>query len=153
MVCEVCGKEIVRTIKVIIEGTQIDACPSCSRFGKKVNTAPIRPKTSWRPNKSPMYRRVKTSKDIVDDYHQRIRKKREEIGLTQEELGKKINEKASIINRLEATHMPPNEKLAKKIERTLGIQLFEDSHDEKVEDSYSFSDKFTLGDMIKKKKV
>lgn len=151
MVCEVCGREVERTIKVLIEGTAVEACSSCSRFGKRIVATPKGPRYSSYQKKRPMYRLVKPRTDIVEDYHDRIRIARERSGLTQEELGKHINEKASVINRLEARHMPPDEKLAKKLEKVLDISLFEVIRDNKVEDHISFSDGLTLGDMIKKK--
>ncbi|MFQ5975281.1 MAG: multiprotein bridging factor aMBF1 [Candidatus Hydrothermarchaeales archaeon] len=151
MECEVCGREIERAIKVMIEGTQVEACNQCAKFGKKIATPSKKPIFTLSMKKRPMYKIVKSNKEIVENYYIRIRKAREKRGLTQEELGKVINEKASVVNRLEAKHMSPDEKLAKKLEKALDISLFENAHDNKIEDSFSYSEELTLGDMIKKK--
>ncbi len=151
MNCEVCGREVEWAIKVNLEGATVEACSRCARFGKKVPTFSKKPLSSFPLKKRPMYREVSADKDIVDDYYKRIRKARESRGLTQEDLGKKINEKTSVINRLEAKQMDPDQKLIKKLEKTLGISLLEEARNKKIEGSISFSDGLTLGDMIKKR--
>lgn len=45
-------------------------------------------------------------------------------GLSQEELGMKINEKPSVIHHLETGSMKPSDALARKLEHYLKIQLF-----------------------------
>ena len=42
-----------------------------------------------------------------------------------EDLGKKINERVSVITRIETGKMTPDTKLTKKLERTLDITLLE----------------------------
>ena len=34
MICEMCGKEVPMTKTVIIEGSRMDVCPGCARFGE-----------------------------------------------------------------------------------------------------------------------
>ncbi len=58
------------------------------------------------------------------DYSRLIKDSRESLGITQEELGRKINEKPSVIGHLENGSMKPDDVLAKKLEHFLKIQLF-----------------------------
>jgi putative transcription factor len=64
--------------------------------------------------------------EIVDDYSSKVRKNRERLGLTQDQLGSKVNEKGSVISRIESGHMEPDLKMAKKLGRFLGISLLEE---------------------------
>ena len=51
--------------------------------------------------------------------------------LTHEELGKKINEKASVLRNLEVGKMAPNNQLASKLEHMLKIKLLVPISEEK----------------------
>jgi putative transcription factor len=64
------------------------------------------------------------------DYSAAIKGARESLGITQEELGKKINEKPSMIGHLEVGSMKPDDLLARKLEHFLKIQLFVPVEDE-----------------------
>ena len=70
--------------------------------------------------------------------------------LTHEELGKKINEKASVLRNLEAGKMAPNNQLASKLEHMLKIKLLVPISEEKVPPptSKSANQELTLGDLI-----
>lgn len=54
-----------------------------------------------------------------------IKKAREMLGLSQDELGRRIGEKPSVIRLLESGKLKPSDSLARKIESFLRIQLFE----------------------------
>ena len=89
---------------------------------------------------------------IVEDYAQRIKNRRERLGLKQGELAKKLAEKESVISALESGSMEPSVALAEKIGRILSIRLIE-SEDRKGPSivMHEKSEGLTLGDMIKKK--
>lgn len=53
-----------------------------------------------------------------------IRNARNKRGLTHEQLGQKINEKVTVIRKIETGAMRPDEIIAKKLERFLGIKLY-----------------------------
>jgi len=60
---------------------------------------------------------------LAEDYPTRIKKARQEMGLSREEMGKRIKEKASLIGKLENGTLHPDDSLRRKIERFLGISL------------------------------
>lgn len=62
--------------------------------------------------------------ELTTDYAKIIKDAREMHGLSQEELGMKINEKPSVIHHLENGSMKPSDVLARKLEHFLKIQLF-----------------------------
>jgi len=90
--------------------------------------------------------------EVAADYDQRIRNAREQEGLTQEELAQQINEKASLVRKLERGDILPSDDVQRKLERKLGIALTEsgDGEDEEWE-SGGDGQGLTLGDMVKRK--
>ncbi|CAG8581370.1 3555_t:CDS:2 [Acaulospora colombiana] len=52
-----------------------------------------------------------------------IQQARQAKGLTQKDLGQRINEKANIINDYEMSRTIPNQQILSKLERVLGVKL------------------------------
>jgi uncharacterized protein (TIGR00270 family) len=79
-----------------------------------------------------------SDQDLVlrEDYSAAIKNSRELLGITQEELGHKINEKPSMVSHLENGTMKPDDSLARKLEHVLKIRLFV-SEDEELEPASS----------------
>ena len=70
-------------------------------------------------------------------------------GLSHEELGKKINEKASVLSKLETGKMTPNNVLVTKLEHALKIKLLVPIKEEKFSEiPKSPNRETTLGDLI-----
>jgi putative transcription factor len=61
--------------------------------------------------------------ELKEDYHKVIKQAREKLGLSQEALGRKINEKPSVIKLLESGKLKPDNMLARKLEHFLKVQL------------------------------
>lgn len=100
--------------------------------------------------KKPLAPKVEITQEIAEDYALKIKLVREKLGLTHEELGKKINEKASVLRNLEAKKMAPNNQLASKLEHLLKIKLLVPISEEKVSQEIpkSANRDLTLGDLI-----
>jgi putative transcription factor len=90
--------------------------------------------------------------ELVEDYHEVVRTAREDRGWSQAELGSKIKEKESLVRRIETKSIRPSTGVAKKLEKTLGIKLFENVGDIDVEQKVSLNQGLTIGDIIKFKK-
>jgi putative transcription factor len=129
MNCEICGRDIVGSpLTVKIESSLMKTCKACAKLGERTyeKTNVERPKGTFSQRRSaPVPKKEKTF-DIVDDYSTLIRKNREKMGLTQDQLGSKINEKGSVISRIETRHMEPDIRVAKKLERFFSITLLEE---------------------------
>jgi putative transcription factor len=148
MRCEVCGRSVGRLTPVIIEGSQMRACPECSKFGKVLVT-----KKKRVPRKrAPFQRLGEKQLDTVQGYGNAIRAVRESMGLTQKELGARIHEKTSVIARLEAEKMNPNKALAKKLEKALGIKILSSMEEPEAVKHAFDTRELTLGDVVKIKK-
>jgi putative transcription factor len=61
---------------------------------------------------------------LAPDFAKRIREARMKMGLTQEQLGMKMSEKVQPLKKIESGALKPDELLAKKLERHLGIKLY-----------------------------
>lgn len=72
---------------------------------------------------------IRGEKELALDYHIRIQKARNQLNLSQEELGQKINERKSVISKIENKSMKPDDKLVRKLEKALGIKLMESFED------------------------
>lgn len=114
-------------VSVRIEGTLMKACRRCAYHGERVFT---KPRASNKPSvaKTPYISTRSSEKvlDLVEDYARVVRENREAKGLTQDQLGSKINEKGSVISRIESGHMHPNIKVARKLEKFFKIELLEE---------------------------
>ena len=137
MECEICGKPVPENnpIRAKIEGSVMVVCKECSKLGK-VQKAPPKPKfvkqnkknNNKRPattRNKPYSRNDEPSEELIEDFSFEVRKAREAKDWSREDLGKKINERVSVITRIETGKMTPDTKLTKKLEKTLGITLLE----------------------------
>jgi len=90
--------------------------------------------------------------EIATDYDQRVREARESRGQSQQELAGELNEKTSLIRKIERGDVLPSDDVRKKLERELGISLTEGSSgDDDSEWSSGSSTTTTLGDVVKRK--
>ncbi len=151
MRCDMCGGE-GKLYKTIIEGAELNACSDCSKFGKVI--AIIKEESSEEIKKQTT--RQETEKDIlevvVEDFADRVKKKREQLNLTQKDFAKKLSEKESIIHKIETGSFVPPFGLAKKLERLLHIKLIEQHEESHKNPAKSKVDNLTIGDFIKTKK-
>ena len=89
---------------------------------------------------------------IVADYAEIIKRSRESKGLKQEELANEINEKTSLIHKLESKRFIPPLLLARKLEKFLDIRLVGD-YRKYIKTTVNLKNKdLTIGDLINIKK-
>jgi putative transcription factor len=89
--------------------------------------------------------------EVASDYDARIRQARESRSWSQEDLAKELNEKASLIRKLERGDILPSDDVREKLERELDISLVEGVDDDEEEWSSGSSTTTTLGDVVKRK--
>ncbi len=61
----------------------------------------------------------------MEDYARLIKSKREQMGMTQEELAQKILERKNVLSNIERGELLPDINTAKKLEKVLNIKLIE----------------------------
>ncbi len=90
--------------------------------------------------------------ELAQDYDDRIRNARESTGLSQEDLAKELNEKASLIRKLERGDVLPSDDVQTKLERELDISLSAGgSGGDEEWSGGSSTGGTTLGDVVKRK--
>jgi len=89
--------------------------------------------------------------EIATDYDDRIRNARESRGLSQEELADQLNEKASLIRKLERGDTLPTDDIQRKLESELDITLVEGESVDDADWDSGDAGTMTLGDVVKRK--
>lgn len=162
MQCEMCGKEVPRTRKVIIERTEMSVCSDCAKFGKEATPEAKKAagvQGSVGDRLAARQRRMTSGQDalaggeeeLVEDFGPRIKRAREKKGWTREQLADKIGQPVPTVTKFESGDMVPSDRALQSIERTLGVKL-----KEKVDKAFipqrpdaSKPSGLTLGDLIK----
>jgi len=120
--CQLCGNDVDSTVKAKIEGAVMKVCDSCAEMGEKIKTK------SKKSNKSKKKKRRKTSKTeekvLTNNYGQKIREEREDREMTMEGLADSMNEKTSVIRKIEQEELKPDKSLAGKFSKKLGLDLY-----------------------------
>lgn len=151
MQCDLCGTETENSFRAIVEGTELNVCKDCAKYGKVIEKKPVR---AIEEKKEYAKKPAEPEKEIIQviapDFAQRIKNKRESLGLKQKEFAKKISEKESLIHNLETGSFKPSISLAIKLERFLKIKLIEEYEEKHQEGSKTETDGFTIGDLVKK---
>ena len=88
---------------------------------------------------------------LIEDYGEVIRNARKAKGYSLEQFAQMINEKSSLLQKIEKSEFNPPQKLIVKIERKLDISLKEEAS-APVYTGPSSSKSTTLGDVVKLKK-
>jgi len=161
--CEVCGRRIRGTpYRAVIEGAKLTVCNECVKLGSifwEAKTEPRLkrvakrlPKPMLAAKKKPV--KLEESLELVEDFSAKVRQAREKLGLSQEDLGRKINEKVSVLRKIESGKMTPDYRLAEKLEHALRIRLLVPFSEPKVPPKVlSRPPELTLGDLVNVKKT
>jgi len=179
--CEMCGTGTSSPKTVKVEGAELQVCDGCADFGTEVETQDAGSGTSTKYSTSSgdssggssggssgstasssssggsSSRRRSDMFDDMDeiatDYDDRIRRARESEGLAQADLADELNEKASLIRKLERGETLPSDDVQSKLERHLDISLsggVESDEDAEWEGGGDAGE-YTLGDVVKRK--
>ncbi|MGD0587426.1 MAG: multiprotein-bridging factor 1 family protein [Thermoplasmata archaeon] len=141
MICEMCGKEVPMTSRVRLERSVLALCPDCARFGTPVDPVPsptpvaasvvrFRPGMAVTSPSGPrrrleerdLYQEI-GEMELAPDWNKRIRAAREAHLWTPEDLSKKLNEKKSVVLKIESGSFRPPDALVRKIEHLLKVKL------------------------------
>ena len=162
-----CGNEIFsKPITIEIEGAELSVCPSCAKHGKRViqpkspspktGARPYlqqKPSTS-RPVASRSHRADNGGRELVSDYHERIRLARQKMKFTQKEVSIQTKISTPELQSIETGKMRPSDKIIGILEKFFDIKLTEAVQTYRPQDQKKGHTVQTLGDIvvIKKKK-
>lgn len=126
--CEICGTQILdQGENIYVEGNLIRVCKSCSKRGKpSKNPTEIQRKPAMRPKKIERLDKITLddSSILINNFSEVIRNSRMAKGLTHEQLGLLIKERASLLRKIEGGSLKPDEILSRKLERFFRINLY-----------------------------
>ena len=121
--CEMCGYESHSLHTVIVEGSMLRVCDRCTTYGELVHVTS--PKTSF-ADFAEKQTLPSVGDVIVEDYGTRIKSRREQRKLTQEELAKQAGITYSTLIKIESgANDNPTIKTMKKIADALDVSLDE----------------------------
>lgn len=144
--CELCGQDADSLTKTKIEGAKLDVCDSCADMGEKVETPSKNVKTKKKSSSSTSKKR--NTKSLANDYGEKVKEAREGKQLSIQELSDELNEKASLLKKIEQEKLKPEKSLAEKLEKKFDIQLYVNPEVSDYDDRDSSDDrKATLGDV------
>lgn len=140
------------------------ACGECAKLGHAY-LEPRVPKSSYVPIRkakpsstalSPTRRKTKNLREeteLTENFGSLVREARENLGLTHEDLGRKIGEKVSVLKKVEGEKMFPDERLATKLEYALKVKILVQREKRKVPETFfsSPSSPVTLGEIARLK--
>lgn len=154
MPCELCGSG-GKIYRAEIEDTLLNVCEKCARFGKILGVVeePVTEKKAKKKESAEYLREPEkeTIEIVMPDFGARIKKKREELGLEQEDFAKLFGLKESVVHKIETGEFKPNIEMARKFEHAFGITLVE-SYEESEKGAKAEEAKgLTLGDILKLK--
>lgn len=156
--CELCGRQLTTGQRaVLIDGSPFNVCIPCSKHGKPNESSPTDSSISNRGGKAtnivnpnmnrnryPSNSKPSTNRNrytvhkiqmtddtiLASDFSRLIRQARMKKGFTHEQLANLMNERAALLRKFETGALKPDEVLARKLERHLGIKLYVDSNSE-----------------------
>jgi putative transcription factor len=179
--CEMCGAETASPTTITVEGAELEVCSDCTDFGTAVQTSSTSTSSKYSTGGSDQgssegstTRSGSSSggtdggssggggsrqpnpldevEELATDYGARIREARESQELNQTELADQLNEKRSLIRKLEREDVLPSDDVQQAIERALDISLTERaSGDEDEWSSGGGAGDVTLGDVVERK--
>lgn len=133
MECEMCGRKI-GTRRHSVDGTVMNLGACCAKYGTPLDQpAPQGSPAALQQNLERSAAK-RAPKDVyasvaeivlVADYGRRIKEGREKRGWSHEQLGNKVSARVPELHKIEQGSLRPGDDLARRIERELGIVLFE----------------------------
>ncbi len=147
----------------MISGAKLTVCISCAKLSTTTWTPPSKTyqsskRTGLASFKPKRHRKKATAPsgldlELIEEYGNIIRNARRKQDLSHEDLGKKIGEKVSVLQKIETEKMIPDQRLSKKLEHALKIRLLKPlDHIKTQSDSTTKPKELTLGDVVTIKK-
>jgi|AEIY01.1.fsa_nt_gi Predicted transcription factor, homolog of eukaryotic MBF1 len=147
--CELCGKDSNSLTKTKIEGATLKACESCAEMGDKVETESNKGRKKKTGDKSRT--RNRNTKTLAPNYGEKVKEAREDERLSVSEVADDLNEKESVIKKIEKEDLKPDQSLASKISGKFNISLYTNTEVSNVDTESGDSRKATLGDVAEVK--
>lgn len=146
--CELCGAPTKSVYVVNVEDVELRVCTKCAQGKKVVKTQNYTPDAARKPSRP----RREEDQQLVENYGKVIREARDRMKLPLKVLAEMLNEKETLLSRVEQQSTLPTIELTKKLEKALSIRLTDS--DSGTDTGISPSTKksgATLGEFVDKK--
>jgi putative transcription factor len=143
--CEICGAKVNDIYVVDVEDVELRVCTKCAK-GKKIVSKVV--KNRGTPN---LRERKIEDPQLVENYGAAIHNAREAMKIPLKVLAEMLNEKDTLLLRIEQEKTLPSLELTKKIEKALGIKLTEPEKQGENVVLNRNRDGATLGDFAEKR--
>jgi putative transcription factor len=150
--CDICGRKTDKEYVVEIEEAQMHVCERCAKGMTPIEVIDHSPNQGMRQESRVIKHAFsEAGNEIASGYGGIIKNAREKAGLTNKDLAIKINEKESLIARIERNQLIPEQRVVKKLEKLLGIKLETEAKQEEGSRSLGKNEPLTLWDAAIKK--
>ena len=151
--CELCGNPTGDIYVVNVEDVELRVCAKCAKGKKVLSTqSDASKKKQYGQRFSMPQKKKEEDQPLIEGYGNAIRSAREKMQIPLPVLAEMLNEKETLLLRIEQEQTLPPISLTKKLEKALKIKLIDDSVATETGGSRGNTDKVTLGDFIVKKK-
>jgi putative transcription factor len=145
--CEICGTRAKDIYIVDVESVELRVCTKCAK-GKKIVAKAV---DSQALTKKMATKRKDDEPQLVENYGTLIHNARESMKLPIKVLAEMINEKETLLLRVEQQKTLPSVALTKKLEKALSIKLAEQEKVGELGGRSGSSDGATIGEFISRK--
>ncbi len=146
MQCEMCGVDAdLQTVK--IEGSRLQACSTCAEMGQTLDTDQTQQNRESSNTGSSARSRRSRGKELAPDYGSRVKEAREQEQRSVAELADSLDEKSSLISKIEKGELKPDKPLGRKLERRLDVDLYVNPDTVAVGTQDTDDRKATIGDI------
>lgn len=145
--CEMCGGDGPLK-KTKVEGTTLKLCEDCQSVGDVVESSSgtVTRSRSSSSSRSRTNRSSGGGKELAPDAGKRVKRAREDSGLSVSDLADRLKEKDSVVRRIESGKLTPDRSLARKLERKLDVDLYEEAP-EVAQQAGTEASEATIGDV------
>ena len=136
MLCDLCGERTAK-FKMNVEFSELNVCENC----RTKNARPLPLQSKFQRNK-----KDKQEEELIPNVGKLVHRVRKEREFGRGELAHKLGIKESVLTRIEAGKLEPDESLRKKLEKELRVKLTE--FPEFKPSAPKSTRKKTLGDIV-----
>lgn len=145
--CELCGRKIEHAYIIEVEGVELRVCAQCAA-GKHIIEEPK--SAPHAPIKAQAKAKDSEDYEIAENYGSMIHEARERMKLPLKVLAEMLNEKETLLLRVEEQKTLPSNELVKKLEKALSIKLTVQQQAGDTAHSHSSEGRASLGEFLTK---
>ena len=149
--CDICGRATEQEYVIEIEGALMHTCERCANGKTPIEVIDHSLRKEEKHEVHVSHTFAEGDQEVADRYGDIIKAARERLGMTNKDLAVMINERESLIARIERNQLVPEEKIVKKLEKALNIKLESSNKNDGKKLSFKKNEPITLWDAAVRK--